>query len=333
MSLPTEHKVWVLANPPAAYVQPDTFALETRALPPVADDQVLVKIKYLSNDPIVRTLISAAIPRGGTIATSGLAEVVASKSAAYAPGDLVSGRFDWGDYAVVPATALTGKAIELPGKPYASLSVLGLGSLTAYFGVFDQLKVAADDVVVVSSAAGSVGSAAIQFAKHVAGAKRVVGIAGGADKCAWVKSLGADDCIDYKSPDFRERLAAAVPDKIDKVFENVGGEVLDTILPLMKPHGQIAVCGLLSSYNGQQQVFNNLLQVISLRIDLRGFTVMDFVPRWAETAQQVAQFVKDGKVSATDTETVVTATVDEIPQTWALLFTGKSRGKLLTQLE
>jgi NADPH-dependent curcumin reductase CurA len=244
----------------------------------------------------------------------------------------VTGRFPWGDCTVVGAAAITGKAADLPGQPSASLSALGSTVLTAYVGVSNELKVSKDHTVVVTGAAGAVGSAAVQYAKNVIGAKRVVGIAGGPDKCAWVKSLGADDCIDYKAPDFEARLQAALPDGADKAYDNVGGEVLDALFTVINPHGVIGVCGLISGYNGQPQAFKNMINIITKRFEIHGFTLFDHVPEFGAAAQKIAGFIKDGKVNTTHAETVVHAPVDKIPETWALLFAGKSRGKLIKAL-
>lgn len=129
----------------------------------------------------------------------------------------------------------------------ASLSVLGMVSVTAYQGIFEILDVKPEHTVVISGAAGAVGSCAVQLAKHVVGAKRVVGIAGGAEKCAWVKSLGADECVDYKDPKFAELLEKALPEDCDRYYENVGGEILNTMFGRMKRYGKIGVCGMIAT--------------------------------------------------------------------------------------
>jgi NADPH-dependent curcumin reductase CurA len=166
-----------------------------------------------------------------------------------------------------------------------------------------------------------VGSTAVQFAKNVIGAKRVVGIAGGAAKCAWVKQLGADECVDYKDPNFAANLKAALNGEFaDRVFENVGGDVLNATLPLVKRFGKIAFCGMISAYNGEN------------RITLQGFIVIDFLGKWASAVQNVAGWIKEGKVAIDDVETVVSATIEDVPEKYKLLFTGSNRGKLVTAL-
>lgn len=185
----------------------------------------------------------------------------------------------------------------------------------------------------VSLTSSAVGSTAVQFAKNVIGAKRVVGIAGGAAKCAWVKQLGADECVDYKDPNFAANLKAALNGEFaDRVFENVGGDVLNATLPLVKRFGKIAFCGMISAYNGENPNVSNLFEIITNRITLQGFIVIDFLGKWASAVQNVAGWIKEGKVAIDDVETVVSATIEDVPEKYKLLFTGSNRGKLVTAL-
>lgn len=143
-------------------------------------------------------------------------------------------------------------------------------AVTAYQGIFDVLEVKPEHTVLVSGAAGAVGSTAIKLAKHVIGAKRVVGIAGGAEKCKWVESIGADACVDYKDPNFAKNLRTALDGYADRYFENVGGDIFNTALSLIKRHGKIGICGMISSYNGKIVPFPNFFEVISNRLTIQG---------------------------------------------------------------
>jgi NADPH-dependent curcumin reductase CurA len=230
-------------------------------------------------------------------------------------------------------------------------------SVTAYQGIFDVLDCKPEHTVLASGAAGAVGSAAVQYAKHVVGAKRVVGIAGGPEKCKWVESLGADACVDYKDPNFAANLKEALQGYADRYFENVGGEVLNAAFRLIKRYGKIGICGMISGespcalptsrqtsrhtprpdpltpgYNGKVIPLPNFFEVISNRITIEGFLVLDVKDRYGEIVQKIAGWIKEGKVKLDEAETVVPTKIEDIPQTWQRLFRGENRGKLVTQL-
>lgn len=242
------------------------------------------------------------------------------------------GHFGWADYNVVNEQAVVSDAIDLPGLSAASLSALGMVAVTAYQGVFDVLDVKPEHTVLISGAAGAVGSTAVKFAKHVIGAKRVVGIAGGPEKCAWVKKLGADECVDYKADNFEENLKKALDGEADRYFENVGGKIFDATLPLIKRYGKIGICGLIDGYNGKVIPFPNFFEVISNRLTIQGFLVLDMAPQFQEIGQKIAGWIKEGKVSIDEAETVVDTKIQDVPKTWERLFRGENRGKLITKL-
>ncbi|TXT10606.1 hypothetical protein VHUM_02111 [Vanrija humicola] len=265
---------------------------------------------------------------------SAVAKVLESQSTKYKAGDSVYGYFGWTDFSVIDESAVATPAAELPGKPYASISPLGVTSLTAYFGTIEVLDIKPEHTVVVSGAAGAVGQVVVQLAKNVKGAKKVIGIAGGPDKVAYLKSIGADAAVDYKAADWKEQLAAIVgEDGVDRFFDNVGGEIFDHLLTVLNRAGRVAVCGQITSYNGQYVPFPHFTEVISKALTIQGFTLMDYIPRWGEVAQELRKLIDDDKIKAADAETVVPTKVEDIPTTWLRLFEGKNRGKLVTQLE
>lgn len=191
----------------------------------------------------------------------------------------------------------------------------------------------------------AVGSTAVQLAKKIRGAKKVVGIAGGPEKCKFVESLGADICVDYKSRTFAKDLHDAIgAEGADRYYENVGGKVLDTMIPNVKLHGKIGLCGLISQYNGGPTELYNLLDLISKRIDLQGefawlgkltagFSIADFIPQIPKATGEMAKWISEGKLSA-EAENVVPTPFDKIPETWNTLFSGTSKpGKLITAVQ
>lgn len=241
---------WQLAHKPrdeAKLEGPDaTFKLVEADLPEPKDDELLVKLLSLSNDPAQRGWIDADIPEerlyvppvplGAPMRARGLAEVLESKSANYKKGDTVLAPVNWSEYAVVPASQ-TQPAKDLPGGKSKThyLGALGLTGLTAYFGLTKIAETTKDDIVIVSGAAGATGSMVVQIAKKIIGAKRVIGIAGTDDKCRWVEKLGADVCLNYKSKSFAEDLKKETPGPegfANVYFDNVGGEILDLVVSL-----------------------------------------------------------------------------------------------------
>lgn len=177
---------------------------------------------------------------------------------------------------------------------------------------------------------------AIQFAKHVVGAKRVIGIAGGKEKCDWVVNyLGADACVDYKAGNLEADLAAAIGDQLaDRYFENVGGEALNIMFGLVKNHGMIGICGMISGYNGAKFDYNNIFSIIGKGITIRGFNVGESAPQWRAQGEKLQEFAKDGKIKTEGVETVVDASIQDVPKVWERLFSGSqgNKGKLITRL-
>lgn len=210
--------------------------------------------------------------------------------------------------------------------------------LTAYYGTKVIAGVGPGDTVVVSGAAGATGSMAVQIAKKMLGCRRVVGIAGGAEKCRWVEGLGADVCVDYKREGFEGALARATDGFVEVYFDNVGGGMLDLMLTRMKRGGRVAACGAIEEYNqgeGGRRGIRNWFEVISNRIQIRGFVVLDFLAegKAGEAMAEMVQAYKEGRITiGPESETVVEAPFEDVPATWMRLFEGANRGKLVTKL-
>lgn len=263
---------------------------------------------------------------------------VADGETAFKKGDMITATTGWTEYAVLPAKecqALQQLPTHLKTSPSVFLGALGGTGLTAYYGLVDIAEAKSDDVVVVSGAAGATGSMVVQIAKGIVGCKKVIGIAGGKEKCEWVESfLGADKCLDYKSASFKEDLKAATKGGVDVYFDNVGGPTLDALLVNMKRHGRIAVCGAISSYNTPEPtVLQNWFEVITNRIQVRGFIVLDCLHKAGEILGTLGKAAAEGKVKiGEEMESVVESDLKGVPDVWTKLFSGANRGKLVTKL-
>ncbi|KAK8005502.1 hypothetical protein PG990_011539 [Apiospora arundinis] len=331
MSRPTETRQWVLAKKPVGLPVlsgPDaTFRLETVPLPELKEGQLLCKSRYFSNDAGQRGFIESPVPAdryyintvpiGQPMFTGVIAEVVesTSDSDAHKPGQLVMSLHMgiWSEYFVLDAA----HAQPVP-----------------------------DDIVVVSAAAGATGSVAAQIAANLVGCRRVVGIAGGAAKCAWVRSLlskGNDNgaqhaCVDYKSPTFAEDLKRATEGgNADVYFDNVGGPVLDTVLGCMRLAGRVAVCGAVSTYNvdvaEKPMALKNWFEIINKRLTLQGFILLDFADKLPGAVGELMEAAVSGKIQLDgDSETVVEVGIEKVPETWLSLYSGVNQGKLVTKL-
>ncbi|CAK7895282.1 hypothetical protein CAAN1_10S01420 [[Candida] anglica] len=318
------------------------------------EGQVLIKTILLSNDPTQRGWLSKetpekvshrtyapAIKAGEVVRSLGLGEVVYSKSEKYVVGDKVSAMITWADYTVVPEAQVFSKIDESKGLPLTMyLSALGMTALTAYFGLTEVGKVTEGQTVVISAASGATGSVAVQIAKHILKAKNVVGISGSDSKGKWVKSLGADHVVNYNSPTFAKDLATAIgPDFADAYFDNVGGEVLDTVLPLLKDHGRVMACGAISGYNDPSlAAVKNWFAIITQKLTVQGFLVMEFSAKVPQAIGALVQGIQTGKIKAGEGLDLVDVSKDEnplesVPKAWSRLFSkDKGPGKLVTKL-
>lgn len=343
---------WILAQKPSDMPrltgQDATFKLVQVDLPDLRDGQLLVKTLFLSNDPAQRAwitpgidparLYTSPVPEGSPMRARGLAQVVDSKASSFQKGDYLLAATNWAEYAIVDASTCQ-PAPELPRGLARThyLGALGLTGLTAYYGTKEIARASADDVVVVSGAAGATGSMAVQIAKNLLNCKTVIGIAGSDDKCKWVESLGADRCLNYKSSTFRDDLKAATPEFVNVYFDNVGGEILDLMLSRMAMHGRIAACGAISNYNAaadRMTGIKNWFEVISMRLEIRGFIVLDYISKTKETMEIFRNALQEGKLKIDEqSEHVVKVGFEDVPKTWMHLFEGGNTGKLITALQ
>ncbi|KAK4236350.1 hypothetical protein C8A03DRAFT_35760 [Achaetomium macrosporum] len=343
-------KQWILTNKPVGMPTisgPNpTFTLQTVELPPLKDDQILVKVRYFSNDAGIRTFIGCTVdddrmylppvPLGAPMRSGILGEVLESKSPKFKVGDLVM-EFHlaaWSEKVVLD-TAHVLPALPLPGGLSVThyLGAFGGSGLAGYVGLLNVAEAKPEHTIVVSAAAGATGSIVVQTAVRLLGAKRVVGIAGGEEKCAWVRDhLGAHACVNYKSPTFIQDLRAATPDEVDVYFDNVGGAVLDAVLARMKRHGVIAVCGAVSTYNSDEPMkLRNWFEIVSQRLTIKGFFLFDYMDKVPAAMRTLIGAAAEGRIRV-DIEDVVPATIEEVPNVWLNMYKGGNKGKSITKL-
>lgn len=330
----------VLASRPVGAPTPENFRLEREALPDLADGQVLLKTLYLSLDPYMRGRMSdapsyAAPVEIGEVMTGGaVSRVERSLNPKFQEGDLVVGATGWQSHSISDGRALIPLPSGLP-SPSMALGVLGMPGMTAYMGLMDIGQPQAGETLVVAAASGAVGSVVGQVAK-IKGLK-VIGVAGGADKCRYVvDELGFDVCLDHKAENFAEQLAQACGDGIDIYFENVGGKVFDAVLPLLKPKARIPVCGLIAQYNATEAPAGPdrmpLLQrtLLTKRVRMQGFIVFDdYGDRHSEFFKAMAPWVRDGKMKFR--EDLVDG-LEQAPEAFIGLLEGRNFGKLVVRV-
>ncbi|MBB3211407.1 hypothetical protein FHW67_000655 [Herbaspirillum sp. Sphag1AN] len=330
----------VLASRPAAAPTPANFRLEETAVPVPGAGQFLLRADYLSLDPYMRGRMSDApsysppVEIGGVMTGGTVSQVVTSQHPDYQAGDLVMAYTGWQDYAVSDGTGVTRLDPAMAHPSYA-LGLFGMPGFTAYAGLLDIGQPQPGETVVVAAATGAVGSVVGQIAK-LKGC-RIVGIAGGAEKCRYaVEELGFDACIDHRASDFAQQLAQACPQGIDVYFENVGGAVFEAVLPLLNVHARVPVCGLIAQYNG---VTPNAALMIALprkllttRIRMQGFIIFDYYQRagyFAEFFRDMSAWVAAGKIKYRED---VVQGLENAPQAFIGLLEGKNFGKLVVQV-
>lgn len=326
-------RAWHLMSRPQGLPTTDDFALKDIELPPLADGAVHLRNHWLSVDPYMRGRMNdvksyvPAFAIGAPMDGGAIGEVVESKADGFAPGDLVQHMAGWRDEAVIDARTAN-KLPNLGAPPEQFLGVLGVTGMTAYFGLLDAASAKEGDIVFVSASAGAVGSVVVQIAK--AKGMTVIGSAGGADKCDYVRSLGADHVIDYKAGSVLKGLAAAAPDGIDIYFDNVGGDHLDAAFALARQNARFAVCGMIEGYNDPTPPsFRFIMRMIAMRIRMKGFIVFDYFPRMAEFYGDMGPWLAGGTVKSR--ETVVDG-LEATPQAFLGLFEGANTGKMLVRL-
>ena len=326
-------RAWHLKSRPNGMPTSDNFELKETSLPPVGDGQVRIRNRWLSVDPYMRGRmndVKSYVPPfqvGEPLEGGAIGEIVEGKADGFNPGDLVLHMGGWRDETVASARAVN-KLPNLGVDPQKFLGVLGVTGATAYFGLLDVASAKQGDVVFVSAAAGAVGSVVVQLAK--ARGMTVVGSAGGREKCDLVRSLGADQVVDYREGPILKSLAAAAPDGIDVYFDNVGGDHLDAAFALARNNARFAICGMIAGYNDPKPAeFRFIMRVIAARIRLQGFIVFDFQSRMDEFYREMGQLVTSGAVHAQ--ETVVDG-LESTPDAFLGLFQGANTGKMLVRL-
>jgi NADPH-dependent curcumin reductase CurA len=332
-----ENRQWVLASRPLGPVARGNFEWRQDPVPAIGEGEFLVRILWLSCDPAQRTWMELdtyipMIPLGEVMPSGSAGEVVESRHPGFEPGELVSGLFGWQDYAVstggggfFPVTKVP-PGIDIP----TALSLLGVTGLTAHIGLLEIGRPQRGDTVVVSGAAGSVGSFVVQIAKLKG--FRVVAIAGGARKCDWLRNeLGADAVIDYKSESVEARLRKLCPDGVDVFFDNVGGGILDAVLEQIAIDARIVLCGAISGYNHfeQRPGIRNHYRLIIRRAAMRGFLVFDHLDRVPQAIGDLATWAGEGKLR---NQVDIVDGLENAPEALNRLFTGQNLGKQLVRV-
>lgn len=333
-------RAWYFTAYPQGLPTLDHVALRELPDQPLADGQVRVRNEYLSVDPYMRGRMTnlASYVEGFAIGepmTGGaVGEVIESKAEGFAVGDKVMHMNGWRDEAVVdtqpgPGGMGTQKLPPMNVPIQAWLHNLGLTGATAYFGLLKTAEAKPGDIVFVSAAAGAVGSAVVQIAKKKG--MTVIGSAGGPDKCAWVKELGADACIDYKAGPVLPQLAAAAPDGIDVYFDNVGGDHLDAAFAVARNFARFAICGMIDRYNDAEGgvEFKYLIRTIPARIRMQGFIFTDYAEHMMKFLGEMGPWVMNGEIKMRET---VHQGIGSAFDAFLGLFSGGNTGKMLVKL-
>ncbi len=336
--MPQSAKRVVLASRPVGEPKASDFRIEQAEVPTPGAGEVLLRTIWLSLDPYMRGRMSDGpsyaqpVPVGGVMEGGTVSEVIASNNPAFSKGDIVLSRAGWQTHAISDGKGLV--KIDPKIAPVSTaVGVLGMPGMTAYTGLLDIGKPQAGETVVVAAASGAVGSAVGQIAK-IKGA-RAVGIAGGKEKCDYVKNeLGFDDCVDHRDPDLAAKLKAACPKGIDVYFENVGGEVFEAVFPLLNAFARIPVCGLIAHYNDTEAkapkwASGLMRNVLTKRLTIRGFIVSDFAARHADFLRDMSAWVREGKVKHRE---FITEGLDSAPGAFMGLLKGANFGKQLVRV-
>lgn len=326
-------RAWHLKSRPNGMPTAEDFELKEIEFPPLGDGMIRLENQWLSVDPYMRGRmndVKSYVPPfelGQPMDGGAIGQVVESNAEGFAPGDQVLHFAGWRDEAVVPArTAM--KLPDLGAQPEQFLGVLGTTGATAYFGLLDAASAKEGDIVFVSAAAGAVGSVVVQIAK--AKRMKVIASAGGAEKCEFVRSLGADAIIDYRAGPILKGLAGAAPEGIDVYFDNVGGSHLDAALAVARNQARFAICGMIEGYNKREPTSLRFAgRIIAARIRLQGFLVFDYQARMNEFYGEMAAWLKSGAVKSRET---IVEGLEQAPNAFLGLFKGENVGKMLVRL-
>jgi len=331
----TINRQFRLAARPVGLPKPSDWQFTQEPVAEPRDGEFLVKVLYLSLDPAMRGWMNegksyiAPVGLGEVMRAGAVGRVVASKHPKFAVGEHVSGSLGVQEYAISDGRGITKVDPKLAPLP-VYLGTLGMPGMTAYFGLLDVGAVKSGETVVVSGAAGAVGTVVGQIAK-IKGC-RVVGIAGGADKCRWVvEELGFDACVDYKSEDLKKALKQHCPKGIDVYFDNVGGDILDAALTQLARDARIVICGAISQYNNTAPVKgpSNYLSLLVNRATMKGMVVFDYADRYALAAREMAGWLVEGKLKSRED---VVQGLETFPEALLKLFRGENTGKLVLQV-
>lgn len=332
---------FLLRQRPSGDFDPKILERVVEPVPRPGPGQALVRNRYLSLDPTNRIWMGEGesylppVPLGEVMRGGGVGEVIASNTPKYKVGQKVGGMLNWQDYALIGENdPVAAQVIPgwLPAPLTATLGVLGVTGMTAYFGLLEIGRPRAGETVVVSAAAGAVGSIVGQIAK-LRGC-RVVGIAGTRDKCELlVRELGFDAAVCRRDADWREQLKAACPNGVDVDFENVGGEIMEAVLDLMNLNGRVVLCGMISQYGKDDRANlgpRNFINVLTRRLTVQGFIILDYLDRMPLAQLRMLWWLKRGRIK--DRQTLVRG-LDNAPQALTQLFTGANTGKLIIEID
>ncbi len=330
-----KNRQWLLSARPTGMIKESDFRWNETTLPPLKQGEVLLRNLVLSCDPTQRGWMAMdtympAVPLGAVMRALSVSQVVDSRNQGFASGDLVQGMTGWEDY-----TISDGRGMQKlpPGTdPLLAISLLGVTGLTAYFGVLDIGQPGPGQTFVVSGAAGATGSVAGMIAR-IKGC-RVIGIAGGPAKCAWLlNEAGFDAAIDYKNEDVGSALSRLCPGGVDIYFDNVGGEILDLVLQRIANNARIVLCGGISQYNNPQGMFGagprNYFNLILRNARMEGFIVLKFQSRFPEAVAELSRWHAEGKIK---NKLDVARGLENAPKALIRLFTGENLGKQVVQL-
>lgn len=335
----TVNRRWLIARRPVGAVTTGDFRYDEQPIPEPGDGEILVRSLYFAYDASQRLWMTEEggylppIPLGEPMRAMGIGQVAKSRHPAYAVGDLVEGMLSWQDYVSVRVSDQWPMRV-LPKANYPltwNESVFGVSGLTAYFAVADVLGVRPGDVVVVSAATGATGYLAAGICKAL-GASKVIGIAGGPEKCKWiVQTAGYDDAIDYKNDDIGAKLAGLCPDGVDAYFDNVGGDILDTVLHHMKPMGRVVICGAMASDYSTSYMPGpkNFYEILLKMLTVKGILLLFYRDRMQEGAERLAEWVKEGRLPVIET---IVEGFEKAPGLLPTMFAGKRPGKLLLKV-
>ena len=328
-----QNKCVRLASRPTGWVTADNFELVEAAMPTPSEGEVLIQNDWLSLDPYMRSRISDAksyakgVNPGDVMVGGAVGTIIESRSDAFSVGDTVLAASGWRLYAKMPAQAVT-KIDTTRVQASAYLGVLGMPGITAWTGLLNICQPKAGETVVVDAASGAVGSVVGQLAKQ-AGC-RIVGIAGGKAKCDYVvNELGFDACADHRAPDFHSQLDALLPQGVDCLFENVGGEIFEALLARMNVFSRVALCGMVSEFNREPHAHRTLRSILINRIRIQGFIVSDKLDTWPDIRAQLIERVVSGQLKFKES---IVEGLESAPQAFVGMLRGENFGKQLVKL-